>query len=209
MQRLIIVGAGGYGREMCLAARECLGFGDEFEVAGFLDDNPSALGGRSGYPPVLGTVAQYAVGSDDVFIAAIGDLAVRRRCVAALAARGARFRTLVHRTAQVGATVRLGDGVFVAGGAVLTADVTVGAHTAVFHHAVIGHDAQIGEFAHIYALVAVGGGVVVGDGAAVYPGARIVPRRRIGEGAVVAVGSVVYRSVPAGGHVAGNPAFLL
>ena len=209
MQRLIIVGAGGYGREMYLSARESRGFGEEFEIAGFLDDNPDALGGRTGYPPVIGSVAQYAISPDDVFIVAIGDLSVRRRCAATLAARGARFRTLVHRNAQVGATVRLGEGVFVASGAVLTADVSVGAHTAVFHQAVIGHDVTIGEFAHVYALCAIGGGVEIGDGAAIYPGARIVPRRRIGKGAVVAIGSVVFRSVPAGARVAGNPAFLL
>ena len=39
MKRLLIVGAGGFGREMFAAAREALGYGEDFIVAGFLDDN--------------------------------------------------------------------------------------------------------------------------------------------------------------------------
>ena len=45
MKHLVIVGAGGFGREMFGAAREAIGFGNEFDIKGFLDAKPTALDG--------------------------------------------------------------------------------------------------------------------------------------------------------------------
>ena len=43
MKDLIIIGAGGFGRELFSAAREAVGFGEQFRIKGYLDANPSAL----------------------------------------------------------------------------------------------------------------------------------------------------------------------
>lgn len=206
MKQLIIIGAGGFGRELASAALHAVGYGVEFELKGFLDDRPQALDGFSGYPPILGSVARYAIEKDDVFITALGDTAARARCVEVLAQKGAIFRSLVDNTARLGANVRVAEGCVIAAGAVLTADIQVGAHSCVFHNASVGHDTRIGRFAHIYAQVAVGGGVQIGDFVRIYPGAVVVPRRKIGEGAVVGAGSVAFLDVPPHTTVVGNPA---
>ncbi len=206
MKQLVIVGAGGFGRELSGVARGCVGYGTDFVLKGFLDARPDALAGFAGYPPVIGDPAAYAPAADDVFITAFGDVATRRRLVESLAARGARFLTLVHRSASVDAHAVLDEGVFVAQNAVILAEVRIGRHTCVFQNTVIGHDTRVGAFAHVYSQCAIGGGVTVGDGAVVYPGARIVPRRAIGAGAVVGIGAVVLANVRAGETVFGNPA---
>lgn len=206
MKRLLIVGAGGFGREMCAAAWDAVGCGETFAVAGFLDARPDALAGFAGYPPIVGSPDDYVPRPDDVFITALGSVASRRRCAERLEARGAQFVSVVARTAWVGPNVTIGAGAYVAAGAVLTADIAVGRHACVFHNSSIGHDTTLGDYAHVYAQCAVGGGVRIGAGAVVYPGARIVPRRTIGDGAVVGVGAVVLLNVGAGETVFGNPA---
>lgn len=206
MKHLIIIGAGGFGREMFGAAREAVGYGTEFDIKGYLDARADALAGFAGYPPVIGTVEGYGICPDDVFITALGDIAARRRCAEAVERRGGKFVAVVHRTASLGPNVVVGEGSFVAHNVVLTADVAVGRHVCVFHNTSIGHDTALGDYSHVYAQCAVGGAVRIGEGAAVYPGARIVPRRAIGEGAVVGIGSVVVLNVPAGTTVFGNPA---
>ena len=206
MKHLVIIGAGGFGREMFGAAREAVGFGVEFDIKGFLDARADALDGFSGYPPVIGDPGTYAPAPDDVFITALGSIPARRRCAEMLEARGGVFIPVVHRSASLGPNVVVGAGSFIAHNVVLTADVTVGRHACVFHGTSIGHDSVLGDFSHVYAQCAIGGAVRIGAGAAVFPGAQVVPRRTLGDGAVVGIGSVVVLNVDAGQTVFGNPA---
>ena len=206
MKHLIIVGAGGFGREMYGAARESVGFGTAFDIKGFLDARPDALSGFAGYPSVLGDPSTYVPQPDDVFITALGGIAARRRCAEALESRGAAFIAIVHRSASLGPNAVVGAGSFIAHNVTLTADVTVGRHACVFHNTSIGHDTVLGDFSHVYAQCAIGGAVKIGAGAAVYPGARVVPRRTLGADSVVGIGSVVLLDVAPGETVFGNPA---
>ena len=206
MKDLIIIGAGGFGRELCSAAREAIGFGEQFHVKGYLDVNPSALDRFSGYPPILGTPEDYAIQPNDVFITALGNIASRIRCAELIEKRGGTFISVIHRSASLGQNVTVGPGSFIAHNVVLTVDIAVGRHADIFHGTEIGHDSTVGDFAHVYSLCSIGGNVRIGTGAAVYPGARIVPNRSIGENAVVGIGSVVLLNVQPGTTVFGNPA---
>ena len=82
MKNLVIIGAGGFGREMFAAAREAVGYGETFMVKGFLDGKTTALDGFSGYPEIIGAPETYQIEKDDVFITALGSIAARRRCAA-------------------------------------------------------------------------------------------------------------------------------
>ena len=206
MKHLVIIGAGGFGREMFGAAREAVGYGTAFDIRGFLDARPDALGGVTGYPPVIGVPETNVPQADDVFITALGSIDSRRRCADFIETRGGRFVSVIHRTAILGPNVTVGDGSFIAPNAALTADVRVGRHVCVFHMSSVGHDTVLGDFSHVYAQCAVGGSVTVGNGAIIYPGAVVMPRRTIGKNAVVGAGSTVVLNVPDGVTVFGSPA---
>ena len=75
-KRLVIVGASAMGREACAYAQDC-----GWEVKGFLDSRRDVLDGFVGYPPLLGSVEDYDVQSDDVFVVAVGDPAAKMRYV--------------------------------------------------------------------------------------------------------------------------------
>ena len=59
MKNLVIIGAGGMGRTIFDVARESIGYGIEYTIKGFIDDNLSALDGFEDYPPMLGTISHY------------------------------------------------------------------------------------------------------------------------------------------------------
>ena len=206
MKHLIIVGAGGYGREMYGAALGAVGYGTDFDVKGYLDGRADALADFRGYPPVIGSPETYEPEADDVFITALGSIASRRRCVGLVEAHGGTFASVIHRTATLGPNVTVGEGSFVAPNVTLTADVAVGRHAAVFHNASVGHDSVLGDFSHVYAQCSIGGEVRLGEGAIVYPGAVVTPRRMIGEDAVVGAGSTVILNVKPRTTVFGSPA---
>lgn len=206
MRHLLIIGAGGYGREMYGAALGAVGYGSDFDVKGYLDGRPDALDGFAGYPSVIGSPETYVPEPDDVFITAFGSIPSRRHCVEMIAARGGKFIAIIHRTAFLGPNVTVGEGSFIAPNVVLTADVHVGRHVAVFHNSSIGHDTVLGDYSHVYALCSLGGSVRLGAGAVVYPGSVVTPRKTIAEGAVVGAGSTVLLNVRAGVTVFGSPA---
>ncbi len=206
MKHLVIVGAGGFGREMYGAALESVGYGIDFDVKGFLDAKSDALAAFSGYPAIIGSPESYEPEADDVFVTALGSIASRRRCVEALEKKGAKFIAIVHKTATIGPNVTIGEGSFIAPHVSITADVSGGRHVAVFHSSSIGHDSVLEDFTHVNAQCSIGGGVRIMSGASVYPGAVVVPRRRIGADAVVGALSAVCIDVEDGTTVLGNPA---
>lgn len=83
MKNLVIVGAGGMGRTVYDIVCESRGYGMEYNVKGFIDDDLSALDGFTGYPPLLGTVSDYLPAPDDVFtfpLAGVHERNAYRRC---------------------------------------------------------------------------------------------------------------------------------
>ena len=206
MKHLIIIGAGGFGREIASAAKACLGYGTDFTLKGFLDRDPSALDAFTGYPPLLGAPEGYQIQPDDVFFIALGNLTLRRRNVDLITSKGGRFQTLIHPTASLGQNVEIGEGCYIAHNTVLTADIKVGRNVCVFHGTVIGHDGRIGDCSHVSSLVFLGGGVRLGEGVTLHPGVRVAPFKTIGAGATVGIGSVVLSNIRPNTTVFGVPA---
>ena len=63
MKNLIIIAAGGMGRTLYDMSRESRGYGEEFVVKGFIDDNLYALDGFTNYPPILDRISTYTAQS--------------------------------------------------------------------------------------------------------------------------------------------------
>lgn len=73
-------------------------------------------------------------------------------------------------------------------------------------HVHISHNVDVGEDAFVIACAEVSGGVKIGPRAWIAPNASVLNQLTIGADAVVGLGGVVVKSVPAGVVVAGNPA---
>lgn len=204
--RLVLLGAGGFGREVhqwaCDAWR--LGRRGGWRFGGFLDDGDVADPLLPG--PVVGRIATYVPRRGDVFLCAIGDPAARQRTTQRLVEVGARFATLVHPTAVVGRNVELGAGVILCPRVILTCDIRVGDHTALNCGTAVGHDARLGRWCQVSSFCDITGRCEVGDG--VFLGSRVslLPGARVGDGASVGAGSVVLRRVGPGERVFGVPA---
>lgn len=205
MKQLIIVGAGGMGRTLYDIARECVGYGAEFTVKGFVDDNLQALDGFPNYPPVLGRISKYMPEEDDVFTFSIGGEA-RRLCIENLVSRGAKFINLVHSSARIGTNVKLGTGNIVAAFTSLGADCRIGDYNMIQSYTVIGHNAEIGDFNRIDTHVTCVGGIKIKNETTVHTGAVINHKVTLFDRAKVGACSFVIRSVKEGVTVLGAPA---
>jgi len=198
MGRLVIYGAGGFGREVVTAARNC---GSEIL---FLSDGPAVS------VPGVTIISAADLRDDDEIVIAVADPQTRKRLAEGVRLAG----TVIAPTAIVGARVRLGGGAIICDFAITTSDVWIGSHFHCNTHSTIGHDCVVGDFVTFGPHVSCNGNVHIGDGARIGAGATIMngtPRKplRIGAGAVVGIGSVVMRNVPAGCTVFGNPATIV
>lgn len=206
MKRLLIVGAGGFGREVlswCLQTNE---LGKEWEIGGFLDSNPDALGQHARAFGIIGDPSTYAPANNDLFAIAIGDPKTKLSVCNSLKKRGATFITVIHPTAVIGRDCRIGEGCVFCPGAVLTTNVTLGRFVILNVHATVGHDSVIGEGSTLSAHNDVTGNVVLGEGVFFGTHACVVPGTVVGDYAIVGAGSVVLKEVPAHSTVAGVPA---
>ena len=162
MQNLIIIGAGGLGREVYDLAIDT----GAYTVRGFVDANPAVA---PGVAPVLGSPDDYEMQPGDVFICAIGNPAVRRKCVEQLQQRGAHFTTLIHPTAIVSPTAHVGQGCIIKPYVTIGSMARIGEHTVVQPHTTLEHDVCVGSFCLVGAGSVMQGATTAADSSILKP----------------------------------------
>ncbi len=203
MKQLVIIGAGGFGREVLAWARQAT---VPWAVKGFVDDNLRALDAFHKNVPVLGRVDDYQPEESDVFVCAIGNVEYKRRATESIARRGGKFAQVIHASVVIGDNVSLGEGVILCPHAVVGSDAKLGDFVSINLHSTVAHDAVVGRWSQLHCHVDITGGVVLGESVLVGSHASILPGVRVGDGAIVGVGSVVMQEVSAGATVFGVPA---
>ncbi|MEX0331032.1 MAG: acetyltransferase [Puniceicoccaceae bacterium] len=210
MKRLVIIGAGGFGREVLEWALESEAFGREWEPAGFIDDRADALQNSAGIGlPILGTTMAYEPRPDDIFIIGIGQPRLRAEMRQRFAERGAEFARVIHKSCTIGRRVHLEPGVILCPGTTLTCDIAIGANTALNLNCAVGHDAVIGEDCQISSFCDITGYVRLGDRVLMGSRATVIPGKSVGDDTTIGAGSVVVSNIPGSVTVFGNPAKLL
>lgn len=206
MTDLVIVGAGGHGREALSVARAAARSGTEaWNVVGFVDDGPvdesllAALG-----VPLIGGVDQLTA-QRAAYVIAIGD-GPTRQAIDLRIGDSATGAVVLDPTAWVGEDVELSPGVMLYPGSRCTTNVRVGRHSHVNCGATISHDCRIGAYVSISPGVLLNGGVTVEDRVFLGSGAIVLPGLTVGEGAVIGAGAVVTTDVAPAQTLVGVPA---
>lgn len=198
--RILIVGAGGFGREVLLWAGDAWP-SHRAKIAGFLSAPPALP-----VPlPILGDPARFVPDPKDAFLLAIGIPEVRRRVAEAMLARGARFLTLVHPTAVVAPSAAVGQGSILCPYAIASDATRLGRFTLMNYHSSLGHDASTGDFAVLSPYASLGGGAAIADEAFLGLHASVGPGKSIGPRSKVSANSAALVDVPPNSLVYGLP----
>jgi sugar O-acyltransferase (sialic acid O-acetyltransferase NeuD family) len=206
MKNLIILGARGFGREVYDLAKYSLGYGTEFVVKGFLDDNKEALNGFVGYPEILDSVENYIIQENDTFICALGAVKWADYYSKIITSKGGNFINLIHKKAVLRQNVKLGVGIIIAHGSLISADVTIGNFSQIMSYCILGHDVVVGKYCRIGDYAFLGGFTQIEDNVFVAVRSTLVDRIVVGSNSVIGVGSVVIKNVKENTSVFGVPA---
>lgn len=193
--RLILVGCGAFARELINWVEDLVDIGKSERISGFLDDSAEALAGFSYNIPYLGTIQAYMPHVEDRLLMAVGDPKAKKELYKDLKAKGAMFAQLIHPSAVLARTAKLGEGVVICPQAFVSADATVGDLCAINGNASVGHDVKLGNFSTLSSHVDLTGWVSVDECVFFGSGARVLPKVNIGAGARIGAGAVVMRAV--------------
>ena len=207
MKKIVILGAGGLGRQVLAQLQVDHSLGLDWLIEGFVDERGPDVVSPALYYPWLGYPASFVPTDDHLFVIGVGDTASREAQVSLLVDRGANFIPVRTRCA-LGARTSFGNTFF--GYDVTTGvDCTIGDYGFIDQEAMIGHDVILGDYVHIGPRALLAGNVTVGKGATIHSGAMISRGITVGEGAVVGMGAVVFKDIPPGATVLGNPARII
>ncbi|MFD2923016.1 acetyltransferase [Halobacillus naozhouensis] len=202
MTKLILIGAGGHSKviqdivaedkDFALYAIVDDAFDDMNEVDGIIYANTSFLEGIS--------VKNY------LFCVAIGNNNIRRNLYNKFNIPLESYATLVHPSAVISKSAKIGHGTVVMPNGVVNADTIIGNHCIVNTNSVIEHDNIIGDYVHISPNATLSGAVTVDEGTHVGAGSVVIPSKNIGSWSTVGAGSVVINNIMENVTVVGVPA---
>jgi sugar O-acyltransferase (sialic acid O-acetyltransferase NeuD family) len=206
MKKLIIIGAGGMGRAIYNLAMLSKGYGSEYEIKGFIDDNINALVEFEGFPSILNTIKDYQISEDDIFVNSMGNVGSKNKCNINILNKGGKFINLIHPKASLQLYSKIGIGCIILENAVISVNAIVGDFTLIQTGAIVGHDVVVGSGSRIDNYVVLVGGSSIGNNVTVHTGAIINHNVKVNNNATVGAGSFVIRDVKESTTVFGNPA---
>ncbi len=203
---LLLVGAGGFGREVAALVETLNQQALTWNLRGFVDDDPALRDATVMEIPVRGDVDWLTRQTDLSVSLTIGDGSARRAVADRLTATDLQPATLVHPTVSVHRTVYLGPGTILCQGAAPTVDVQIGPHAVLDQHCTVGHDAVLDAFVSLRPGARISGSAHLKQAVTVGAGAVVLPDVTIGAGTTVGAGAVVTEDLPPDCTAVGRPA---
>ena len=204
MHDIVIIGAGGFGRELHEMLWDCVPPA-EYRFKGFLAKNPDELADYGVDAPILDHPDQYRPQADDRLLLAIGDIDVRRRIVETMVERGGKFMTLIHPSSVIARTAHVGMGAVIYPFTTVMNGGTVEDYVHLSIYASVGHDARVGKYSLMAPYATLNGFSVIEEEVYMSTHSTVAPEKRVGRRSKISANSAVMQDVPASSLVHGVP----
>jgi len=205
MKDIVIIGAGGMGRETAWLIEQINQVEKKWNILGYLDDNDENVGKiLSGYK-VLGKIEIIDSLPNEVnVVIAIGNGKIREKIVERLGKRN--YPILIHPNVNIAKSSDIGEGTIICSGALISIETKIGKHCIINFNSIIAHDSIIEDFVTIHVNVNISGNVLVEKFSTIGSGASIYQGKKIEENCMIGIGSAVIKKVKKGKTALGVPA---
>lgn len=207
MKDIVVVGAGGFGREVRWLIDDINTEKPTWNLVGFLiTDGKSEQTEVEGLPVLsMEDLSKLNLKNLSVTLG-VGHPHVKLKLRDELKHLGD-FPTLVHPSVKMSKRVHISKtGVIVTAGNILTTNVKLDDFTMINLSCTIGHDVKIGSFSVLSPGVNVSGYVSVGEGCNIGTGSKVIEGKSIGQWSIIGAGSVVTTDIPSDVTAVGVPA---
>lgn len=197
LDKIVIVGGGGHG-QVCI---DLLRRYPQYKLAGVVDDGMTVgqdvlgvpvLGGLNDLPRIF----DEGVGKAVMAIASILNLPFREELLGRVRDIGFEIPTLVHASAIVEPSAKIGRGVQILAGAIVGSAVELHQDCVINHGSIVSHDCVIHRNAHLAPGCILAGAVTVGANSLVGMGVSAYVGLKIGKNAIINNGLSLFHDVP-------------
>lgn len=206
MKQIVIIGAGGFGREVLWLIERINAKEMTWEIKGYIDDGIKAGTQINGYP-VLGGIDYLQKVEEQIAVAcAIGSSQTRKKIIEKIShKKNIEFPNLIDPDVQMSNYIELGRGNIICAGSILTVNISICNFTILNLNCTVGHDVILNSFVTVYPNVNVSGCVSIGERTEIGTGTKIIQGKTIGEDIVIGAGAVVVRDIDIPGTYVGVP----
>ena len=193
MKEVIIIGAGGHAAEIdeYILTTQFKDEASQLKVVGFIDDNPEQYKNYQFSAPFVGSIKEHKIDKKKFYIIGIANLEYRKSMVTSFIESGAQFVSLIHSSAYISPSAKIGLGVVIAPFVNVGPNVKIGDFTLINARASMGHDSVIGEHNFITPNVCFSGFTKIGNenlfgiNSASIPGIVVGNRNKIAAGMIL------------------------
>ena len=207
MKNIVIIGVGGFGREIKMLIDQINENKPSFNILGFYDD---AVGLKKVYNGIkyLGTLNKLNQVKQETAVAiGIGDPKTKVKIKERLSNKNLTFPSLIHPSVLIGSDeVNIGEGTIICSGVIITCNIEIGNFVTLNLACTVGHDTIIKDYASFMPSVNISGEVVICECVYVGTGAKIINQLKIGKNTIVGAGAVVSKTLPENCTAVGIPA---
>jgi len=208
MQSVVIVGAGGFGREVLEIFKDQNKISEMWDILGFIDENKELWGKLINGYPVLGGLDWLTKPSNKInsCVCAINTSDIRKEVIRKLDKIGVNYINAIHPSVVMSDSVKFGYDVVICAGSILTTNIEIGNHVHINLNCTVGHDAVISSYCTLSPGVSINGHNKLGEVVYVGTGAVFVQNVSVGDLTTIGAGAVVIENIPEKVCAVGVPA---
>jgi len=210
LKDIIIVGAGGLGREVQWLIERINAVEETWNILGYVDDGVSPGTVVDGYKVIGNTDSLQEMDNSINIVCAIGSSKVRKKVINKIRDIGSfEFPNLIDPSVVISNRVSMGVGNVICAGTTVTVNVNLTDYVIVNPGCTIGHDIVMDEFVTIYPGANIAGNVHLCGCVEIGTGSQVIQGKTIGSNSIIGAGTVVVRDIPSNCTAVGVPAKII
>lgn len=208
MKDIVIIGAGGVGKETAWIIEQINDIKKEWNIVGFVDDNIEIHNSFINGYKVLGSVDYLLSIKKEIYvICAMANYKIKKMIVGKIGkSTNHKFANIIHPSVYIDRTIKIGNGSIIYPAVIMTTNITIGNHVIISPKTGIGHESIIEDYVSLLWNTNISGNDRLCEGCFIGSGATIIQNRIIGVGSIVGAGAVVIKDVNDDLTVIGCPA---
>ena len=208
MKDIVIIGAGGFGREVAQLIEEINSDKKTWNLLGFIDETVEKHKTVINNTTVLGSFDWFENNARNKLwtICAIGNPRDKYNLVNKASAYNVNFANLIHPDSKTNKYSEFGFGCIICCNSFISVNTKIGNHVSINPGCGIGHDTVIEDYSSLYWNVTLSGNVCIHEGCEIGSKAIVIPKRAVGKWSVIGAGAVVVTDMPDNCTAVGIPA---